>query len=86
MPTLAYRDYSIQYIEYQSVCPFVLIGPPHPLHRKRKWLHPSLEDRSGGGGTQLLPGEGVGGPNSDEGIESLVLYCMYKLYSIIPLR
>jgi hypothetical protein len=51
-----YRTGIIVYIEYQSVCPFVWIGPPHPLHHKRKWLHPSLEDPIGGGGHNRFRG------------------------------
>jgi hypothetical protein len=31
-----------------------------------------------GGGAHSLPGEGVGGHNSDEGTESLVLYVYYN--------
>jgi hypothetical protein len=34
-----------------------------------------------GGGTHSLPGDGVGGPYSDEGTESLVLYVYYNEYN-----
>ncbi len=34
--------------------------PPHPFG-------------SGGGGANSLAGEGIGGPNSDEGIDTVVL-------------
>ncbi len=43
---------------------------PHPLIRKRV-LPPPLGSR---GETHSLAGEGVGGPNSDEGTDTLVLY------------
>ena len=77
-----YRTGIIVYIEYQNVCPFVWIGPPHPLHRKQKWLHPwPLGPKWGG--THSLPGEGVGGP---EGTESLVLYVYYNPFTVnIPI-
>jgi hypothetical protein len=39
-------------IEYQSVCPFVGIGSPHPLTRKRVCL-PPLDPRGEGGVTQF---------------------------------
>jgi hypothetical protein len=51
------RDYSIQYIEYQSVCPFVGIGFPHPLSRKR--VSPPTWSW-GEGEPHSLVGEGVG--------------------------
>ncbi len=51
-------------IEYQCFCPFVGIGSPHPLPRKRVWLPPI--------------GYKCGGPNSDEGAETLVLYVNYN--------
>jgi hypothetical protein len=35
---------------------------------------PSRPFGSGGGGTQSLAGEGVGGPNSDEGTDTVLLY------------
>ncbi len=34
------------------------------------------------GGTHSLPWEGVGGPNSDEGTESLVLYVYYDPFTV----
>jgi hypothetical protein len=43
---------------------------------------PPPQDPSGGD-THLLAGKGVGGPNTDEGTDTLVLYV---LYTIIPLR
>ena len=36
----------------------------------------------GGGGTHLLLWEGVGGPNSDEGTESLGLYVYYNPFTV----
>jgi hypothetical protein len=53
----------IVYIEYQSVCPFVGIEPPHLRSRKRVCLPPCTEK---GGAT-------LGGPNSDDWTESLGL-------------
>jgi hypothetical protein len=113
------------YIEHQSVCPFVGIGSPHPLSRKRECLPPWTDWEWGeqhslavegmgrpntdvvagqrvdrvlglfsshpnwdlltrmlvcppptlvpGGDTHSLSGEGVGGPNSDEGTDTVVL-------------
>ncbi len=55
-----YRRGIIVYIEYQSVCPFVWIGPPHPQHRKRKWLHPWPLGPKWGGDT-FASGGGSGG-------------------------
>ncbi len=52
------------------------LGPPPPL-RKRECLSPLRSWRE----PHSVPGEGVGGPNSDEGTETLVLYV---LYTIIP--
>ncbi len=54
--------------------PQAKVAPPWPLGPK--W-----------GGTHSLPGGGgVGGPNSDEGTESLVLYVHIVQYTIITLR
>jgi hypothetical protein len=38
-----------KYLEYHSVCPFVCIGTPHPLSRKR--VCPSPRNQDGGGHT-----------------------------------
>jgi hypothetical protein len=72
---ILYKEY-----EYQRFCPFVGIGSPNPLPRKRVCLPPIWVL----GGPHSLAKEGVGGPNSDEGTDTLVLY-MY-VYCIIPLR
>jgi hypothetical protein len=60
------RDYTIQYLEYKSVCPFVQIGSPSPLSRKRLW---NLK----GGRQHSLAGEGSRGANSDDWRDSLAL-------------
>ncbi len=59
---------------YQSFCPFVGIGSPHSLARQRVWLPPG----PAGGDTHGLAGKGMGGSNSDEGAETLVLYVYYN--------
>ncbi len=67
------------YIEHQSVCPFVGIGSPFipqtsvatPLGHK--WGETHALTRGGG--------EWVGGPNYDEGTETLVLF-LCKLLSL----
>ncbi len=64
----------IRYIEYQSVCPFVGFGSPHPLTRKRVELPPRSQL---GGYTHFLAGKRNGGPNADEGTDTLVLYVYY---------
>jgi hypothetical protein len=66
------------YIEYQSFCLFVGIGFPHPLPLECLPSHmgPKGEPHS-------LAGEGLGGPHSDEGEDTLVLYVQH---TIIPLR
>ncbi len=47
------------YLEYNSVCPLVGIGTPHPLFRKR--VCPPPDPKEGGGGGKHTPaGEGVG--------------------------
>jgi hypothetical protein len=55
----------IVYIEYQSVG----TGPPLPRKVGGSPLGPKC-----GGGTHSVAGEEMGGPNSDEGTETLVLY------------
>ncbi len=57
------------YLEYQSVCPLVRIGTPHPLSRKR--VCPPLEPK--GEETHSPEGEGAGGPNSDDWRKNLVI-------------
>jgi hypothetical protein len=52
-------------------------SPPLP-HPQASVAHPSGSK----GGTHFFPGEGVGGPNSDEGTDTLVPY----MYTINPLR
>jgi hypothetical protein len=60
--------YSIHRV-YQSVCPIVGTGSPSPLPRNRVRLSPWIER-----GEQHSPaGDGVGRPNSDDWIGSLVL-------------
>ncbi len=48
------------YIEYQSVCPFVGIGPPTPLPRKQVWLQSRIP--VGRDILACLQGRGWGGP------------------------
>ncbi len=47
----------IVYTEYQSFCPFLGIGSPHPLTRKRVCLHAPLDPK--GGGATLPCGRGA---------------------------
>ncbi len=62
----------IVYIEYQSVCPFVVIGSPRPLPRKLVWLPPRIQV---GGRYTRLRGKGWGeGPNSGERTETYIIY------------
>jgi hypothetical protein len=49
---------------------------PHPLTR-RPVCSPLLWFR---GGYTLTAGEGVGGPNSDEGTDTMVLYTIHRQY------
>jgi hypothetical protein len=49
---------------------------PHPFIRKGLLLLPTLRPR--GEGVHSLAGEGVGGPNSDEWTDTLVLYLYYS--------
>ncbi len=65
-----FRDYSIQFVEYQSVCPFEGIGAPHPLPRKRERLPPWTQR---GEEQHSFAVEGVGGLNPNDWKESLVL-------------
>jgi hypothetical protein len=74
-------DYSILYIKYQRFCPFIGIGSPHsPPPLEANVSPPHLGPRGQGGAT-FACGVGVGGPNSDEGTDTLVLYVCYN-----PLR
>jgi hypothetical protein len=62
------------YIKYKSFSPIVGIGSTHSLPGKRVYL-PPLASWGGGGATlgcEVGP-YGVGGPNADEGTETLVL-------------
>ncbi len=59
-------------VEYQCFFPVVWIESPHLLSRKR------VCPPHGPGGTHSLAGEGVGGPNSDDWTETLVLYIVYS--------
>ncbi len=61
-----------EYTECQAFCPVVRIGSPTPSPQV------SVAAPPGPGG------EGLGGPNSYEGTDTLVLYIC--TYSIIPLR
>ena len=75
-----YRRGIILYIEYQSVCPFVWIGPPHPLHCKRKWLHPWPLGPKWGGHIRFRGREwGVPIPTKGQNLR-------YSMYTKIPLR
>jgi hypothetical protein len=42
-----------EYIEYYRVCPFVCIGYPHPLHRKRVCRSPQDPSAEGGWGEPI---------------------------------
>ncbi len=70
---LSYK--TTEYTEYQAFCPVVRIGsPPQTPSPASVWCSPPLGPR---GETHSLGGEGVRGPNSDEGTDSLVLYEYY---------
>ncbi len=68
-PYLLHRTAILEYIEYQSVCPFVGIGSHHhPLTRKRVCIPPWTQRGRGATVQHSLRGEGVhGGHNSLEG-------------------
>ncbi len=68
------------YLEYQSICPIVRIGSPHPLTRKRACLPLGPE---GGGEQHSLAAKGVGGLNSDDWIESLALCILCAVVLIV---
>jgi hypothetical protein len=68
---IRYRTGIILYLEYQSVCPFVRIGPPSPSPESECVLPPPKP--KGGGGRHSLGGEGENVANSDDWRESLVL-------------
>jgi hypothetical protein len=77
------------YTECQALFP-VRIGSPTPSPAREccsspLWVQGKGETHSlaGEGGDTLACGEGVGGPNSDEGTDTLVWYSMY---TIIHLR
>ncbi len=53
--------------------PLSELGPPHPLFRKQ--VSPGTK----GGDTLAC---GLGGPNADDWIKGLALYCVFILYSI----
>ncbi len=62
---------SREYSECQAFCPVVPIGSPQP--------QPSVAPPLGSTGeTHSLAKEGVVGPNSDEGTDTLVLYVYYN--------
>jgi hypothetical protein len=54
------------------------MGLPHPLSRRRVCT-PTLWS---GGRAHSLAGEGLGGPNSDEGTYTVVLY-IYKYFVLV---
>ena len=56
------------------------LDPPPPTPQTK--VAPPLAPRTQVGGTHSLPGEGVGGPYSDEGTESLVLYVYYNPFTV----
>jgi hypothetical protein len=61
--------------EYQSGCPFVKTGSPHPLPRKRVCLTlgpKGVEEQ------HSLASEGMGGPSSDDWNENQAL-CRYSV-------
>jgi hypothetical protein len=67
----------IVYLKYKSICPIVRIGSPLPP-RLQESLSPPLEPKEGE--QHFLAGEGVGGPNADDRIESLHCLKSSKLY------
>jgi hypothetical protein len=67
--------------EYKAFCPFVGIGSSTPSPARECCFPPHPEGPRGK--THLLAGDGVGGPNSDKGTDTPVLYIQYI---IIPLR
>ncbi len=67
----------IVYIEYQSFSPFVGIGSSHLLSPLTSV--PPPQDQ--GGETHSLAGDGEGGPNSDDGRETLVLCVYYNSFT-----
>jgi hypothetical protein len=60
------------YIEYQSFCPVFELGPPNPSPA-------SLSPPTTQVGVTLLCGGGGGGANSDDWIETPVLYKVWSL-------
>jgi hypothetical protein len=58
------RPYSTEYAECQAFCPFVGIGSPHPLNRKRVLLPPFGFK---GGDTLACGGGGWGDPIQTRG-------------------
>jgi hypothetical protein len=58
--------------------PVVRIGSPHPLTRKGVLFFPPVVP---GRETRSLAGEGMGGPNSDEGTDTLALYICTLYYN-----
>jgi hypothetical protein len=78
------RDYSIKYIEHQSFCTFVGIGSPNPPSPSPGTECGSLQDLSGERHTRLRGG--VGGPNSDEGTDTLVLYLNYNPSTVMQVQ
>jgi hypothetical protein len=61
-----FRRWIIVYLEYQSVCPIVEVGSPTPSPASE--CVSSLGPK--GGEQHYLAGPGVGGPNSDDWIET----------------
>ncbi len=62
---MTFRKGVVYCIEYQSFCPIVCIGSPHPLppHLGPRGKHPRLR----------------GGPNSDDWTETLALYLVLPI-------
>ncbi len=77
------EQYSTEYTECQAFCPVVRIGShvPHPLTHHKGVLLPLPVGFKGA--DTLACGRGSGGPNSNEGKDTLLLSIYYKVF---PLR
>ncbi len=67
----------IVYLEYQSVCPIVGIGSPHPLLRNRECLPPWIQSK--GGSNTLLQVRGWGDSIRTTGIEAVAICLLSDL-------